>query len=268
MRKFSSSLLATLVLASLSGTAAADDVTVMISGGFKAALEKLAPDYEKASGHHLVIVPGPSMGKTPQAIPNRLARGEKADVVIMVGDALSDLEHAKRTLTGSRVELADSPIGVVVKKGASVPDIKTDAALRATLLQAPSVAYSDSASGRYVSTTLFKKLGIDNQMQTKARMVERIPVASEVAKGTYALGLQQVSELLPVSGVTFVGELPDNVQYITRFAGAVTANAAHPQAGKALLTFLASPQAQKVVTATGMHSVKASATAKPTDTVQ
>lgn len=267
MRKLPFSLSAALVLTALSAGVRAEQVTVMISGGFRAALEQLAPAYEKQSGDQLVIIPGPSMGKTPQAIPNRLARGEKADVVIMVGDALTHLQQQQQTLAGSRVELADSPIGVVVKKGTAVPDISSDEKLRNVLLQAKSVAYSDSASGRYVSTTLFKKLQIDGQMQTKAQMVERIPVASEVAKGRYSLGFQQVSELLPVPGVTFAGELPADVQYITRFAGAVTAHATHRAQGEALLAFLASPAAQKVVNATGMHSVTAQAATKQPDAV-
>ncbi len=92
MRKTTETLLATLLLAATGGSALAAEVTVMISGGFKAALEKLAPAWEKQTGNHLVVIPGPSMGKTPQAIPNRLARGEHADVVIMVGDALTSLE--------------------------------------------------------------------------------------------------------------------------------------------------------------------------------
>ncbi|STV92421.1 ABC transport system, periplasmic component [Klebsiella pneumoniae] len=255
MRKTTGTLLATLLLAATGGSALSAEVTVMISGGFKAALEKLAPAWEKQTGNHLVVIPGPSMGKTPQAIPNRLARGEHADVVIMVGDALTSLEKAGRTQPDSRRELADSPIGVVVKAGAP-------------LLAAPSVAYSDSASGRYVSSTLFHTLGIDDAMQSKAQMVERIPVASEVAKGRYAIGFQQVSELLPVPGVTFVGELPDNLQYITRFAGAVTISADHPQEGKALLTYLASPAAQKTIHATGMRSVAAAAPVSQKDTVQ
>ncbi len=106
------------------------------------------------------------------------------------------------------------------------------------------------------------------RMQSKAQMVERIPVASEVAKGRYAIGFQQVSELLPVPGVTFVGELPDNLQYITRFAGAVTISADHPQEGKALLTYLASPAAQETIHATGMRSVAAAAPVSQKDTVQ
>ncbi|EGT5700538.1 ABC transporter substrate-binding protein, partial [Cronobacter dublinensis subsp. dublinensis] len=104
------------------------------------------------------------------------------------------------------------------------------------------------------------------QVDAKARMVERIPVASEVAKGNYAIGFQQVSELLPVPGVTFVGALPDDVQYITRFAGAVTRSAAHPQEGRALLAFLSSSGAQPVIHATGMRSVKRAAAVTSADT--
>ena len=256
-------VIAALTFATLSAGALAQDVAVMISGGFKAALEKLTPQYEAQSGDRLIVISGPSMGKTPQAIPARLARGEKADVVIMVGDALAKLEQDRRTAAGSRVELADSPVGMVVKAGAPVPDISTVPALRQTLLKAHSMAYSDSASGRYVQTELFKKLGIEAQVEGKAHKVERIPVASEVAKGKYAVGFQQVSELLPVPGVTFVGKLPDNLQYITRFAGAVTAHAEHPAAGKALLDYLASPQAQETITATGMLPVT-----PPRDNVQ
>ncbi|MCK6687201.1 substrate-binding domain-containing protein [Enterobacter asburiae] len=251
-----------LVLMFLSVNACAQDVKVMISGGFKAALEKLAPEYERRTGDKIVIIPGPSMGATPQAIPNRLARGEKADVVIMVGDALEKLEKAGQTRTGSRTELADSPVGMVVKKGADVPDISSEAALRKTLLQASSIAYSDSASGRYVSQTLFKKLGIEKEVADKATMVERIPVASEVAKGKYTVGFQQVSELLPVQGVTFIGKIPDNLQYITRFAGAVTRHAEYPAEGKALLTYLASPPSRDVIQKTGMIPVTSGDTAR------
>ncbi len=268
MQKIYRSLLATLVIFSVSTGVQAKEVTVMISGGFKAALEKLAPQFEAKSGDKIILVSGPSMGNTPQAIPARLARGENADVVIMVGDALKKLEKDNWIQPGSRVKLADSPIGMVVKQGDPKPNIKNDAELRNTLLQAKSIAYSDSASGRYVSSQLFQKLGIEDQVKEKAHKVERIPVASEVAKGKYALGFQQVSELLPVPGVTFIGELPDNVQYITRFAGAVTAKAEHRQEGKALLDFLSSSQAQKTIRATGMRTVKAEQPARQSDTVQ
>lgn len=139
----------------------------MISGGFKAALEKLAPGYEARTGDHIVLIPGPSMGQTPQAIPNRLARGEKADVVIMVGDALTHLAKDRMVNADSRVELADSPIGMVVKAGSPVPDITTDSALKQTLLAASTIAYSDSASGRYVQSQLFKNWGLTRRWREK-----------------------------------------------------------------------------------------------------
>ena len=268
MKKMNPLLPVALVLAVVSPQVLAKDVTVMISGGFKAALEKLAPQFEAASGDSIILVSGPSMGKTPQAIPARLARGERADVVIMVGEALDNLQKENWLQRGSRVELADSSIGMVVKQGAPQPRFKTTAELRDTLLHAKSIAYSDSASGRYVSSQLFKKLGIEEQVKEKAHMIERIPVASEVAKGTYTLGFQQVSELLPVPGVTFIGELPENLQYITRFAGGVTANADHRREGKALLDFLSSAEAQSVIRTTGMRSVKAEQPLKPRDRVQ
>jgi molybdate transport system substrate-binding protein len=237
--------------------AAAQEITVMISGGFSAALDKLAPGYQQQSGNTLHIIHGPSMGKSAESIPNRLAAGQKADVVIMVGYALDNLQQHGDVVPGSRIELADSRIGAVVAKGAPAPDISTVAALKKTLLQAKSIAYSDSASGRYVENELFKKLDIAEQTSQKAKMIEKIPVASVVAKGDYAIGFQQVSELLPVSGATFIGRLPDEVQYVTRFAGAVVANSPTQQQAKQLLCYLASSAAEADIRRTGLDPLAA-----------
>ena len=240
-------------------SASAEEITVMISGGFSAALDKLVPGYEKASGDTVRIVHGPSMGKSPEAIPNRLAAGQPADAVIMVGYALDSLQKAGKTAPASRVELADSRIGMVVKAGETAPDIRSEAALKATLLKAKSIAYSDSASGRYVQSELFNKLGIARDVQGKAKMIEKTPVASVVAKGEYAVGFQQVSELLPEKGAEFVGRIPEQVQYVTRFAGAVVNGAAHEAHARALLRYLASPQAQAIVRETGLDSLSVKA---------
>lgn len=268
MHKIHRLIFTTLMLSTFSMKLAASEVTVMISGGFKAALEKLAPQFEAKSGDKITLISGPSMGQTPQAIPARLARGENADVIIMVGDALKNLEKDSWLQPGSRVELADSLIGMVVKKGDPEPKINTDEDLRNTLLRAKSIAYSDSASGRYVSSQLFKTLGIEDQVKTKAHMIQRVPVATEIAIGNYAIGLQQVSELIPVPGVTFIGELPTDVQYVTRFAGAVTAKAKHGQEGKELLNFLSSREAQNTIRATGLKTVSEKKTIKHYDIVQ
>lgn len=249
--------LAVLVLgvAALSTTAQAEELKVMTSGGFTAAYKALGPEYAAASGDTLNTILGPSMGKAPETIPNRLDRGEHADVVIMVGYALDDLIKQGKVDPASRVELADSRIGMVVKEGAAKPSIGTDAELKDALLKARSVAYSDSASGVYIEKQLFKKLGIEQQLVPKSKMIERIPVASVVAKGDYELGFQQVAELLPVPGVTFVAKIPEDVQSVTRYAAGIPVNAEHPKQARALLDYLASPKAQKAVQATGLDSV-------------
>lgn len=230
----------------------AEDLHVMNSGGFTAAYKLLLPRFEAASGDHVGTAWGPSMGKAPEAIPNRLARGEPADAVIMVGYALDGLIKAGKVRADSRVDLADSRIGVVVKAGTPVPDVSTPEKLKAALLAAKSVAYSDSASGVYVERELFKKLGIADQMRGKGVMVQKTPVAEKVAAGDYALGLQQVSELLPVKGVTYAGKIPESLQSVTRFAGGVPVNAPHPEEAKKLLMYMAAPAVAKEVGATGL----------------
>lgn len=126
----------------------------MISGGFTLAYNRLVPEFERATGHKVVTISGPSMGETPQAIPSRLARGEEADVVIMVGYALGDLIKSGKVVPDNRVDLAWSRIAMAVRTGAPKPDISTVDAFKRVLLAAKSIAYSDSASGVYLSTVL------------------------------------------------------------------------------------------------------------------
>lgn len=248
--------LSAVALFAFSALAHAEQLHVMTSGGFTAAYKILGPKFAAATGNTLDTQLGPSMGKAPEAIPNRLARGEHADVVIMVGYALDDLIKQGKVDPASRVELADSRIGLVVRQGAPKPDISSVEGLKKTLLDAQSVAYSDSASGVYIEQQLFKKLGVEDQLKPKAKMIPKVPVGSVVATGDYQLGFQQVSELLPVPGVTFVGKIPESVQSVTRFAAGIPVGAQHPKEAKALLDYLAAPAAQADVQATGLDSVK------------
>ena len=238
------------------GTASAADVRVMISAGFHGAYSELAPAFERASGHHLVTTRGPSMGDSPEAIPARLARGEDADVVILDGGAADELGKRGLVQADSKVELARSLIGMVVREGAAKPDIGNVTALRNTLLSAKSIAYSDSGSGTYLSTTLFQKLGVADQIAAKSRKVRGPPsgepVAAVVARGEAEIGFQQVAELIHVSGITFVGALPAEVQPMFSFAGVLTKTAHEPDAARALLAFLASREAAAVVTKAGL----------------
>lgn len=257
MKKF---FLAVFTAGLLGNTVAATHVQaaelhVMTSGGFTAAYQQLGPKFTASTGNTLDTILGPSMGQSREAIPNRLARGESADVVIMVGYALDDLIKQGKVIPDSRVELADSRIGMVVREGAAKPDISSPEGLKQALLHAKSIAYSDSASGVYIERELFKKLGIEDQVKAKAKMIPRIPVASVVATGDYEIGFQQVSELLPVQGATFVGKIPESLQSVTRFAAGVPVGAQHPKEAKALLDYLASPGVQADVKSTGLDSV-------------
>ncbi|MEA2951223.1 MAG: molybdate transport system substrate-binding protein [Alphaproteobacteria bacterium] len=241
------------------GPASAADVRVMISAGFYGVYSELGPAFERASGHHLVTTRGPSMGDSPEAIPARLVRGEAADVVILDGSAADELGGRDLVLADSKIELARSLIGMVVRAGAAKPDIGSVETLRSALLAATSIAYSDSGSGTYLANNLFPKLGIADQIAGKSRKVRGPPsgepVAAVVARGDAEIGFQQVSELIHVAGVSFVGALPAEVQPGFSFTGALTRNVREPQAAGALLRFLASAEAAPVILKAGLMPI-------------
>ncbi len=238
------------------GRASAADVRVMISAGFYGVYSELGPAFERASGHHLITTRGPSMGDSPEAIPARLARGEAADVVILDGGAADELGRRDLLRAESKTELAYSLIGMVVSAGAEKPDIGSVEALRHTLLAAKSIAYSDSGSGTYLATTLFPKLGIADRIAGKSRKVRGPPsgepVAAVVARGEAEIGFQQVSELIHVPGVAFVGALPAEIQPGFSFAGAITRSVEQSEAAAALIRFLASAEAAPVISKAGL----------------
>jgi molybdate transport system substrate-binding protein len=240
----------------MADAASAADVHVMISAGFYQVYSELGPAFERESGHHLVTTRGPSMGDSPEAIPTRLARGEAADVVILDGGIADELGKKGLVRADSKADLARSLIGMVVRSGAEKPDISSVEALRKTLLAAKSIAYSDSGSGTYLSTTLFPKLGIAEQVASKSRKVRGPPsgepVAAVVARGEAEIGFQQVSELIHVPGITYVGTIPAEVQPAIFFAGAVTKTAREPDAARALIHFLTSPNAAPVIEKAGL----------------
>ena len=237
-------------------TVRAADIKVVTAGAFKAAYLELVPEYERATHDKLVTEFGPSMGTTHDAIPIRLERGEAIDVVIMAASALSDLIEQGKVRADSRVDLVRSNIGMAVKAGAPRPDISTVDALKRTLLAAKSIAYSDSASGVYLSTELFPKLGISDQIKGKSRKIEADPVGGVVAKGEVEIGFQQISELRPIEGIDIVGELPPGAQRVTVFAAGIPATSKQPEAAKALIQWLASPAAYPAIAKSGLEPVQ------------
>lgn len=239
------------------GAARAGEIKVMNSGGFAAAYQSLAPAFERATGNKLETAWGPSMGTAPDAIPVRLQRGEPADVLIMVGSALDDLIKQGKAVAGSRVDLARSRIGMAVRAGASKPDIGSVEGFKRALLAAKSIAYSDSASGVYVSKELYKRLGLVAELAPKSKMIVSERVGNVVARGEAEIGFQQISELLPVPGIEFVGPIPAELQKVTVFSAGVAAGARDPAAARALIRFLSSPDALAAVEKSGLDPVAA-----------
>ena len=244
----------------LSGAVSAAEVRVMISGGLTAAYKVLVPEFERATGHKVLTAYGPSMGTTANAIPVRLERGEPADVLIMVGYALGDLVKQGKVVADSRVDLVKSPIGIAVKSGTPKPDIGTADAVKRLLLAAKTIAYSDSASGVYVSTEMFDKLGIKDAVRDKARKIPATPVGEIVAHGDAEIGFQQISELRAVEGIDIVGPLPDELQKITVFSAGIASVSKEPDAGKALIKFLTSPAARPEIVKSGLDPIPAGVT--------
>ena len=232
--------------------ASAAELRVITSGAFTEAYKKLIPIYEQASGHTIISAYGASIGNAPDSIPSRFARGEKFDLVILSEGGLEALAQQGKLVPGSRVDLARSQIGAAVKKGTPKPDISTVEALKQALLNAKSVAYSASASGTYISTELFAKLGVAEQMKDKARRIMSERVGAVVARGDAELGFQQVSELIYFKELDFVGTLPEAVQQTIFFSSARVEGSQQQEVAKHLVRFLISPAVAEIVRGTGL----------------
>jgi molybdate transport system substrate-binding protein len=237
--------------------ARADEIRVMTSGAFTEAYQQLVQQFQKNTRHTVVTMFGASMGGAQDSIPMRLGRSEPVDVVIVIEGAFDPLIKAGHIVPDSRVQLARSVIGVAVRKGAPRPDISSVAALRQSLLQATSIAYSASASGTYVSTELFQRLGIADQVKDKSKRIESERVGAVVARGDAELGFQQVSELLPIDGIDYLGPLPAEVQQVSIVAAALATKISARAAAKELIDFLASPAAAATIQKTGLEPIVA-----------
>ncbi len=229
------------------------EIRVITSGAFTEAYKQLVPLFEKETGHKVISAYGASMGNATDSIPSRLARGEPVDVIILAGPALDEFIKQGKAVPGSRVDLVRSAIGFAVKSGAPKPDISTVAKLKQTLLDAKSIAYSASASGTYFSTEMLQKMGIAEQVLPKSKKILSERVGTVVARGDAELGLQQVSELVPIKGVDYIGPLPDELQQNTFFSAGIVTGAKEPEAARALIKFFTSAAAAPVIAKTGLE---------------
>ncbi len=244
-------------LIALAAPLRAADLTVLSSGGLYVALEALGPRFEKDTGNKMKLEMASSMGGGATSIPLRLARNEPADALFMVTYALEELIDKGLVIKESRLDLADSLIGLAVREGAPKPDISTLDAFKKTLLAAKSIAYSGSASGVYIETEMYKLLGLEDALKPKSQKIISIRVGDIVAKGEAEIGFQQVSELVPIKGITYVGVIPKEVQKVTRYSAGVPTASKEAAAARQLIDYLAGPIGRPVVIAAGLEPLTA-----------
>src|SRR4030095_13251481 len=162
-----------------------------------------------------------------------------------------------KVMPGSRVDLVHSNMGMVVRAGAPKPDISTLDAFKRTLLEAKSMADSASASGVYLSTELWPKMGIWEQIKDKSKRIESERVATVVARGDAEIGFQQISELLPIPGIDYVGPLPEGAQKTTIFSAGIAVGSKEPEAARELIRYFTSPAAAPAIKKSGLDPVPA-----------
>lgn len=226
---------------------------VMTSGAFTAAHLALMPQLERLTGKK-VVTASTSIGSGETSIPNRLKRGEVVDIVIVAQYVLRQFMADGLVLAEGERVVARSSIALAVRAGAPRPDIGTVDALRNTLLQAKSIGYSASESGKYYSGELVQRLGIADRVLGKSRLVDRGErVGAVLARGEVEIGLQQLSELLPVPGIAHITLLPPEVQKVSTFAAGVAATSPDKAGARAAIEFLASPAAAQAITGSGLE---------------
>ena len=236
-------------------TTAANEFRVMTSGAFTAAYLALIPQLERLTGKTVVTVTT-SIGTGDTSIPSRLKRGEVADIVIVADGVLRQFIADGLVMAEGHALIARSSIGMAVRAGAPKPDISSVDALRNTLLQAKSIGYSASVSGKYLTTELVQRLGIADQVLGKSRLIgggER--VGAVVARGELDIGFQQISELLPVPGIDHITPLPPEAQKVSAFAAGIGANSPDKAAARKAIEFLGSAEAAKAITNSGLEPI-------------
>jgi molybdate transport system substrate-binding protein len=207
----------------------------LCTNGLKSVLLDLVPEFERTTGSKVVVTWGSANG-----LLKELETGAGGDLAILTAEAIDGLIARGKVIAGSRVDLARSGIGIAVRKGASKPDIASPDALKRALRAAKSVAHSKTGMSGIYFPTVIERLGIADEMKSKIVMPDPgTPVGEVVAKGEAEIGVQQISELLPVAGIEVVGPLPPTLQKITTFSAGLLVAAKEPETAEALVKFLA-----------------------------
>jgi molybdate transport system substrate-binding protein len=230
------------------GIANAAEIKVIGSPGTREPYTLLVPGFEKATGHTVTTTWG-----GVNAIAKRVAEGEVADVVMLPAAQIEDLIRLGKLVAETRVNVASSGVGVAIRAGAPRIDASSSDGIRKALLAAKTIAYSAGPSGVHIER-LIAKWGLTDQLRPKiVPPIPNVPIGEVVARGDAEIGFQQVSELLPVKGIDYLGPLPPDIQEITVFSAAVHKAAGPSEVARALLKYLTAPEAAPIIRKTGME---------------
>ncbi len=232
---------------------ATSEIKVLSTTAMKMVFEELAPRFERETGSRLAVELGPSL-----RLETRIGEGESADVAILSAAGAKDLAGRGKLVAGSETLIANSSIGVAVPKGAPKPDLSSVESFKRALLAAKAIAVSKPVGGGQSGAHMakvFDQLGITEAMQAKAKYGAGGAAGLAglvVLRGEADIGIQQMAELLAVEGIDVVGPLPTALQSVTPFTAAIPASARHPDAGRAVIAFLTTPEAKRVIKAKGL----------------
>jgi len=241
------------VSSSKSASTESIELVVICSGAFYAVLQELAPMYEKKTGKKVTLISGSSRGSSPTAIPARLKKGEKADILIMGKADLDLMTKDGFVVPGSQTDFVLSKTGMAVRAGAPKPDISTTDAFIKTLLNAKSIGYSASVSGEYLVNELFPKLGVWDKIKDKTTKIVTDRVGTVIARGDLEIGFQQVGELLPIPGIDFIGVLPKEIELVSIFSIGFAKASQQAEEARKFVQFLRSSEAHPAIKKLGLE---------------
>ncbi len=237
MKALLCSIVGAILNVSVGTMSQAAEITIFTSMGSLSGVTDLAAAYEQASGHKVVVA-----ARIGPALPKALASNEPGDIIANFTPTFAGLIKQGKVVDGSPVQFARAGVGVAIRKGAPKPDIGTVEAFKRTILKAKSIGYSKSGSGLIAERGL-QKLGILDQVKDKVRYLEGTPVAVFVAKGEVEIGMQQSNAIVPVAGAEYAGPLPGDLQEYLYFSVGLLTISKQPEAARAFMTFMASPDA-------------------------
>jgi len=238
-----------LIVLTQSSVARADEIKVLCSNGIKTVMEELAPQFEQATRHKVVVTYG-----LAAALSRQIESGEAFDIAVLTPPLVDELIKRGKIAGDTRTVLARSGIALFGRVGAQKPDIRTTDALKRTLLESKPIAYAKEGASGVFFTELVQRLGLTDGLKSMVRpTASGEEVGASVARGDVQFGVLPVSEILPVQGVEVLGTFPAPVQgYIVMVAG-VSSATTHGAAVNELMAFLKAPAALSVMKTKGME---------------